>query len=299
MYDLVVIGGGYWGIGVAIEAKRKGWNTIVVDSYDKQSGSRNASAICDPAAYKSSVFNKYWPSDWHKSELDASLNWLLANGGEWVQERFWNHFAGTEPREGGKCIYLQDNFKILSRAPRTLGKVCGIDKASYGWNITISSLSEAMKFWTYQTKRVVVAAGYHTGELLVKCGIRGAPDVGKLYGRGVVASGVPEGFPDMLPMTVMIKPYVKHTIRQWHDGYRIGDTGEATPNDNKLAALEEIGGSVLTGYQRTEIVAGYRPTCDRYVVEKVAPSLVVATGGHRVGLGLTGLVARRVLRCFE
>lgn len=292
MFDLIVVGGGYWGTGIAYEARRLGWDVLVIDSGDPRSGSRNASAICDPSAYKSKIFQPLWPPDWQKSELEESFNWLVARGGRVVEEAFWNRFAGTEPRKGTKCIYLEDNSTLLRLiGGRKMRDVVRFgDEREWGWNVVTEREGVGLA-----TKRLVVAAGYKTDEVLKSLRVE---SVGQtvLPGRGIIAAGTPKL---ELPVTVMIRPYTKHTVREWNGSYRIGDTAEENFTEKRLEALREIGRETLGGYKEEEVVHGFRPVTDRFLVEKVAPNLVVATGGHRLGLGLTGLVAARALRCFR
>lgn len=274
-YDLAVVGAGYWGAAIAYEAKKLGWKVIVLDDGDSKSGSRNASGICDPRAYTSSIFSKYWPSEWSKTDLDESLQWLLAHKGYKVQEWFWNLFAGTQPRQGTECIYISSVEVITQLAyPRTKQSL------------------EKLKY-----KRLVVAAGYRTDEVLQSLEL---PLLGvkRLAGRGILARGNAPSCPT--PVSVMIRPYVKHTVRSWAGGlWKVGDTAEETLKEKPLEALRSVGRAVLENYEEVQVNEGYRPMLDRFTVEKLSKNIIVATGGGRLGLGLCGLVAKKSLEMFQ
>lgn len=290
-YDLVVIGGGYWGTAIAYEGRAKGWTTLLIDSCDTLAGSRNSSAVCDPAAYKSNIFQKYWPTGWQPSELEESLNWLVSvGGGRLVREAFWNLFQGTDPRAGSAAIYLDDNTQLERLHPREAGTVHRGEKRAGGW-VLHSSLGEL------QTTRIAVAAGTNTDNVL---GSLSLPKIGveSLAGRGIILRGTPRV---EVPVSVMIRPYTKHTIRDWKGAWRVGDTAEPgdTLNDKKLEDLRKVVKAVMPGATEIKTVVGYRPVMAQFTVDKLAPGVVVATGGHRLGLGLSGLVASRSLSCFR
>ena len=50
------------------------------------------------------------------------------------------------------------------------------------------------------------------------------------------------------------------------------------------------------GAKTVRVLDGMRPVCERFTVCEIAPGLVAATGGHRVGLGIAGTIAERALR---
>lgn len=289
-YDLIIIGGGYWGTGIALEAEKKGWRVIVIDDKDSLSGSRNASAVCDPQAYRSKIFAKYLPSSWTPNDLTESFNWLLQHGGYRQKEWFLNSFNGTPPRVGTEAIYLKDNSTLLSLVKPLIGKVTGGSFEGGQWILNLENSPRVISKW------LVVAAGVHTDKVLTSLGL---PTIGvsPLFGRGLLVSGnAGEDIP--LPISVMIRPYCKHTIRRWGNYYRVGDTAEKQEGEKAKEALETVGKRVLEDYRELKLIQGYRPVTDKFLVEKVGPEIVVATGGHRLGLGLTGLVAKKTLEAL-
>jgi glycine/D-amino acid oxidase-like deaminating enzyme len=290
-YDLIVIGGGYWGAGIAYEAKKRGKRVIVLDSKDPLSGSRNASAICDPSSYKSPIFSKYFPSDWSKEDLDNSLSWLIERGGKVTQEGFLNSFQGRSYREGAKAIYIDSNETITGLVDSQRFEVENIIEDSRRVSVWEG---ESCISCTY----LVLAGGYSTDKLLEDSGLCRL-GVSKLYGRGILSRGTTQS---KIPVSVMIKPYVKHTIRRWGKRigeYRVGDTAENTPKETAITNLRIVQNTILKDVREINLIEGYRPIADKFLVEKISPRIVVATGGHRVGLGLTGLVAKKALEKFK
>jgi|TARA_R110000824_G_scaffold120382_1_gene275601 hypothetical protein len=268
-----------------MEARCAGKSCLVIDDGDPKSGSRNASAICDPNAYNSDIFSKYWPPSWNRSHLKDSIHWLLEIGGEWVTERFWNQYQQRDMRDGHTVIYLPSPSCLTdSIGERLSTRVTGFGESKGG--VTLET--EAGRF---TCQHLVVCAGYRTDDVL---GLGGLEPVGVtgLYGRGINAKGNPL-IPH--PVSVMIAPYVKHTVRVWPNGlWKVGDTAERKPNDKKLDNLRTVGKMVLGDYQEVAITEGFRPVLDRFTVDKVSGRVIIATGGHRLGLGLARLVAVKV-----
>jgi hypothetical protein len=86
--------------------------------------------------------------------------------------------------------------------------------------------------------------------------------------------------------------------------WRIGDSAEEQPHDRHaserdMANLREVGNKVFQHYTVQEVVEGFRPVLDRFLVDALRPGLVVATGGHRCGLGITGLVANKAMEMLR
>lgn len=286
-YDLIVIGAGYWGTAITLQARKKGWNVIALDDEDVRSGSRNASAICDPKAYQSNVFKKYWPADWTQQDLQDSLSWLVDRGAVKTREYFWNKFAGTSIREGGEALYLPNPESLCSLAKPA--KVI-VEGGNTGNTIELFTSKGV-----FRSRCLAVAAGYRTDDMLKILGLSQV-GVSSLYGRGIVASGRSRCD---VPVSVMIRPYCKHTVRDWGNGFKVGDTAEKTPNPKRLEDLRIVGRAVLEDYKELQLNEGYRPVTDRFLVCKIAHNVVVATGGHRLGLGLAGLAAKKTMEALS
>lgn len=294
--DLVIVGSGYWGAAVYLFAKQRGLSVKVVDDGDLKSGSRNASGIADIRAYRSSVFRKYWPSDWADSELVESFDWLCKIGGRITQETFWNQYQNRSPRKGTECVYVATPATLTSQIQEGDIVSSRVEQIRPGKQTSLVQLQNGK---TLETRHVVIAAGYQTDSLLIASGLRVIGVTG-LYGRGIIARSKSLRPELPLPISVMIRPYCKHTVRSWPGGrYKIGDTAEEKPNDNKLEALRTVGRLVLGNFQEQTIQEGYRPVADKFLVAEVCPRVIVATGGHRLGLGLAGLVGKKVLEIIR
>ena len=289
-YDVIVVGGGYWGTAATIELKEAGKKVLQIDSNDPMSGSRAASGICDPRAYDSSTFQRYWPSDWTKSDLTESLSWILNHQGYKVTEYFWNQFQNREVRESVECIYVPTPESFTELTKPVFGTVVKGSIDAKKVSVLLDNSKE------YTARYLVVAAGYKSDEVLESLQL--APlGVTKLYGRGLNVKGTPKV---STPVSVMIKPYVKHTVRSWSNGlYKVGDTAEKNVKDSNLENLRKVGQAVLTNYREVKLTQGYRPVLDQFTVVKLNPRVVVATGGQRLSLGLCGLVGKKVVQCLK
>ena len=288
-YDVIVIGAGYWGTASTIELRKTGKKVLQIDSNDSMSGSRAASGICDPRAYDSNTFKRYWPSDWSKSDLTESLSWLLNHKGFKVTEYFWNQFQYREVRESIECIYVPtpESFTSLTSPLKGIVVSGTVEK-----KITVH-LADSRE---YTSNYLVVAAGYKSDEVLKSFSLHEL-GVTQLYGRGLNVKGTPKV---STPVSVMIGPYVKHTVRSWSNGlYKVGDTAEKNIKDSNLENLRKVGQAVLKNYEEVKMTEGYRPVLDQFTVTKVSPRVVVATGGQRLSLGLCGLVGRKVVECLK
>lgn len=304
IYDVAVVGSGYWGTSIALKAAEAGKSVIVIANDDPKGGSINASGILDPKVYFRSGFEKRWPADWAKSELDDSIAWLLDHGAYRVMERFWNEFRKTPARDNREMIYVpsvtsftdqiyQDRYGIVI----TKGTVYGLSGGLNGsQELRYTTKAMTMEGHAY-ARNVVFATGYRTDELLDTLSLS-KMGVGRLWGRGFNAKGTPK---TDLPVSVMIRPYCKHTVRQWADGtIKVGDTAEEKPSDKKYAALKAVGEAAIDNMKIVFESDGYRPVTDRYLVHKYHERpIIVATGGHRLGLGTAPIAANKVLQCLS
>jgi glycine/D-amino acid oxidase-like deaminating enzyme len=291
--ELIVIGGGYWGAGIAFEGRQRGWTVLVIDDGDGRSGSRAASAICDPHAYRTRIGKKHLPPDWTDQDLTGSFDWLIQRGGYRCREYLWNIRRNTPPHFRGEVILLADPHVLTRLAgPFVRGQVVHAERDGGRWEVVVDPVESAGQRLYLTAKRVAIAAGYRTDDCLDAFGLQPL-GVGRLYGRGLnVVGATHAGVPH--PISVQLRPYLKHTVRPWRDGtWRIGDSAEENPDDRYVANLHTVGNKVFQHYTVQEVVEGFRPVLDRFLVTDLSPGLVVATGGHRLGLGITGLVAKK------
>ena len=283
-HDLIVVGGGYWGSAIAHEAGQRGLDAAVLDDFNPASGSRNASGILHPKTYSSPLFKKYMPADWTKADLLASFEWLKRHcGAVETVEHFTNW---TRPDLGVRTLpvgyYLPSNEALTGLVSP--------------FNEVVESIRREDGLWTvngmYRAPRLVVAAGIGTDAVLALAGV--APiGVTALFGRGLGVRGT-TSHPS--PLVVQTRPYRKFETRPWGDLLRVGDTAEVKPDEAKYRAeLRAVADWLAPGSETVEWYEGYRPVCEQFTVRLVAEGLVAASGGHRMGLGLSGLVAVKTL----
>jgi glycine/D-amino acid oxidase-like deaminating enzyme len=287
--DLVVVGGGFWGTAAALQARRRGLEAVVLDCRAPQGASKAAAGLVHKDGFGRDTFLRRAPAWWDADELGWSLEWLkevagLRRTGEWF---FNGDAAGAKYRPD--CWLAPPVNVLLEMARPLFDRAERLEPAAGGWAVATPGT-------TYKARLVVVAAGALTDRLLEASGLRKAGVEG-LPGRGYLFPGT---LPDGVPQTTQVRPYTSFTVRPWGERtLRLGDTVERGdgPRPGDLNALR----SILArwgGGGRME-VCGVRPVCPRFVVEPWAPGLVVAVGGHRVGLGLAGAVGRRCLQLLE
>lgn len=283
-HDLIVVGGGYWGSAIAHEAGQRGLDAAVLDDFNPASGSRNASGIIHPKTYGSKLFRHFMPPDWTKEDLAASFEWLKRHcGAVETVEHFTNwqrQDLGVRPLPVG--LYLKDNDALLGLVEPFNDRVERIERCDGDWILN----------GLYRAPRLVVAAGPGTDAVLALAGA--APlGVTALFGRGLAIRGAT---PYPSPLVVQTRAYRKFETRPWHDLIRVGDTAEVKPDEAKYRdELRAVADWVAPGSETVKWFEGYRPVCEQFTVRLVGDGLVAATGGHRMGLGLSGLVANKAL----
>jgi hypothetical protein len=261
----------------------------VLDDADPLAGSRNASAIVHVHTYDSPIFADLWPRDWSREELERSLGWLVETcGARPSVETFWNldrRDLGQRTSRERPPLYLPTNGALLDLVAAERRRVSALWRDGAEW---IAETWEG----PVRGRRVLVAAGYRTDEVLASAGL-GTLGVRRLFGRGLLVEGRAVV---ALPAMVMGGPYRKYAIRDWAPGVvRVGDSAERTPREGHAAFLRKLAEAIVPGGREVGWMAGYRPVLDRFTVAKLADGLAVATGGHRMALGLAGLVARRAV----
>lgn len=293
MLDLIVIGGGFWGVACALECSRLGWSVVLLDDADPSSGSRNASSIAHIESYSSPLFESLWPSYWNRSELKDSFSWLVKNAGAKLTDEPFVNLTRPDlaPRARTRPLYLDRNEDLTGLFPATPAKVTSIIPCRVGWSVGTEAGA------VYEAPRLLVAAGYRTDDVLALA--QQAPlGVRPMFGRGLIVKGTSK-IP--VPSMVMTRPYTKFAVRPWGDtgNLRIGDTAEKKRNDARGKELLRLAEDVMLFHEPVGWMTGWRPVLPKFTVEKLGAGLVVATGGHRMAMGLTGLVVPRVINLFR
>jgi glycine/D-amino acid oxidase-like deaminating enzyme len=296
MYDLAVVGSGFWGTAVAYEAMQAGMRVLIVDARDQNGASRNAAGIVCRGWYRQETVLGMTPHDWTQDDFDVGFAWLKKHADlRQTGEEFWSYRSPIHKvRDDCYLIPSPDAvLRLAERATFVLGKATAIipESPATNWRVLV----EVDGVPAYETARqVVVAAGAWTDHLLQASGMQPI-GVKSLRGRAAI---VMPGADFTMPKTYMVRPYAHFTLRPWKGGLaRLGDTVERKPdrelNDTPLMATLQ---AMSPGSKIMRMLDGNRPVCDRFTVREAAPGFVVATGGHRVGLGVAGTVAQRALK---
>lgn len=284
-YDLIVVGGGFWGSAVTWLARQRGLDTLLVDDGDTLGASRNGAGLVSLGWYKQQTIQKMWPDWLRQGAAEEGLEWLQGIVGAVQTGEWFSSYSRPEP------VYRPDLWLVDPAAvitpPDAREHVNRVLLDNQGWAVQVDEGP------TWVTPRVVIAAGVYSDFLLSASGL---PTVGVklLMGSAVVAQGSIE-----VPHTYMPRPYTHYTVRPWGESMiRAGDTVERKLN-YKGQELIDCMHRVCPDARVVSTQRGARPICRWFTVKEVAPGLVVATGGHRVGLALSYPIALRVLEVLE
>lgn len=293
MDDLLVIGGGFWGRAVALEARKHGFKVRLLDSGAPTAASRNAAGIIQMGWFRGDHMRRYLGADLTARDADAGVEWLMAYGILHQTGELYHNYRTLAPFKFRPDCYLLDSLAaFMDLIPAETATIQRLRKIDGGWE------AESLDSW-YESRQVVLALGAATDVLLQASGLQIA-GIRPLRGRALILR---HPTPPEVPMTWTVAPYRDWTARAWGEGtLRIGDTVERTAhNTTILAGLRtfvqqqpELAGAVECG-----LLDGNRPLGDTMLVRQWEPGLIVATGGHRVGLGLAGGVAKKVMRLLQ
>jgi glycine/D-amino acid oxidase-like deaminating enzyme len=290
LHDLVVIGGGFWGQATARMAQENGLDVVLLDNGNRESGSRNAAGLIKLEWYKNPanvVGRMMRQGGWSVTDVAEGFDWLsqrlaLKPTGE--------QFSTWERRtpQFRKGLWLAvDPVEMLTWVAPVECTVLKIEPGTGGMLVVTDHED-------YTAKHVVVAAGYWTDTLLE---LSGLPKVGVKGSRGRAWVGL-SATPLEVPLTRLVRPYVSYTLRPWLGGtVRLGDTNEHTLEDRDRSDRDCKALMVEWGVQQQyEPSSGIRPVLDRFLVGTVRDHVIVATGGHRVGLALAPVAAKKAMQ---
>lgn len=291
MYDLIVIGAGFWGTVTAVEARRKGVETLLIDDGNPQGASRNAAGIIQESWFRQGTVRRFTDGVFTRADVGYGVDWLRENAGLNQTGEVFTSYSNTVPRSRDDVYLIPTTGSVLSLiGDRIVDTVKSVSRGDWGsWRVSTVRCE-------YTARRVALCAGAWTDEILRSSGFD-TTDVKPLIGRALLFRAPACGWD--IPHTHLRRPYNHLTIRPYLDLYRIGDTVEraSSAEDGKgYQELESHIKSVLGDFRVERKLLGVRPVCDKMVVAELAPRLTVATGGHRVGLALAPAVARNTLR---
>lgn len=282
--DLAVVGLGFWGAQIAAAARGAGLGVTTYDDGNPLGASRNAAGIVQRSWYRQETIRKMMGTITIE-DVDFGIDALTRDGLSRTGEVFTS-YQNPEPRVREDLYLLPE---ILLPQPDVKAHISEVRQVAAGWEILGTTC-----------RNVVLSAGWWVDEVLRALGLSPI-GVRPLLGRALVAEVA--GYTEAVPRTHLPRPYKHLTVRPLSGAYRIGDTTEAlarlgdeTPFAYLEAQLSAITGGTVAVQRR---LCGVRPVCDQFTVTQVAPGLIVATGGHRVGLALGPAIARRAVELLR
>jgi len=293
VYDLIVVGGGFWGTAAAVIAREAGLDVLLLDDRDPRGASRNAAGITTLSWYAyqkatrvySPFFVNLFGKHFDLNDAKCGVRWMLDRDvmHQTGEEFFYGHSHKTRPQ----TYLLNSPDAFFALAERTFDKAQKLVKGTGYWVV----LTETRE---HLGKCVLLATGAFTDILLEASDI---PPLGVsgLRGRGLLVD--PHKTFDV-PITVRLTLSKYYALRPWIGHMaRVGDTVEkGDQGDKPLDDLKVFAERLVPGYTVKKVFDGLRPTTlQGALIEEIKPGLVVATGGHRVGLALAPSAARKAL----
>lgn len=284
MYDVAVVGGGFWGKAIAMMAEQQGLSVALVDKRKPEAASVVAAGLFCPRWFK---------GEW-RTHIERAVEDSKSCG---VRLRRCQGMMSTIAlRKSLKGMVAVDDWYTFGpkdflglRPPDYVGGVARVREGAV--EIEIDPSGEGGEI---NARRVVVAAGVNTDSILRSSGI---PPIGVkgLRGSALLYEG---SMPDMLLMH-QVTPYYQYTLRPWTEGARLGDTLERVPSkgDEYVEKMHVTMAGYLGsfGLLLREKVTGVRPVMKEPTVSEVAKGVIAATGGGRVGALLSFWAARKVI----
>ena len=275
MFDVVVIGGGYWGSAIVRRLRAKRLDVLVLDAQREGAASRAAAGLVRASAWEK-VQLPWWKQEHRLACRDSFQD-------DWLEERISSEYA-PQPRIRG---LIWCGRPLLEEAH--LAQVLRLRRENSYWQV-VTDVGD------YATSSVVLAAGSWCDQILLASGLTttgvipapghallGKGDLAGVWTRAYRLSG------DTRTRTCTARPWVNGCIR-------VGDTLPQRENEQL-----DVMAKFLSEFQTPKCgqIWGIRPKLPSLFVEELAPGLVVATGGYRNGLATSPGVALRVEQLLE
>lgn len=286
MTDIIVLGGGFWGRAIAIFAERHGYTVRLVDR-EFTDGSTSASAAASGLASLA-----WYKGEWRARAIQAYDTAQL------LGMKF--NACGSRVVDSLRAKPSREDLGLMLFDPQQVFGLRRVD--SFGAIDTVADARE-------QARWVVIAAGVQTDQILERSGL--APlGVEALWGSAVYFHRRSEDGYLGRPLTIKVGPYNHYTMRDWgmsFNGPVVRLCATQYKDRSRRAEREQamLEASALwiadNDLGRSVVVAGdaARPILDEPTVKLVAPGVVAATGGGRVGGLLSFWAARETLRLLE
>lgn len=278
MTDAVIVGGGLFGQVIAKALRDQGRSVVVLDSRERDAGSRPAACLMKPSWFSSMGRDVYQPA----LEL---LDRLYG-----VQDIVF----GLRPRKiganiGSATVHWIPPSEILSGSTQNF-KVTDIIRrggAQGGWHLYCWSDKKDLKM--FEASLVVVAAGIWTSDILHEYQQQGQK------GAAFVIAGARVKDPFIWPYA----PYRQLVAFNRGDGLWVGDgtaiKQENWATDRERISAERCGSALGLGTLPPEtMITGIRPYAKGHkpcLLEEVQPGLWVASGGAKNGTVAAGWCA--------
>jgi glycine/D-amino acid oxidase-like deaminating enzyme len=283
MVDVAIIGAGFWGSAIARLLVERGIEHIVIDDGAPTGASRAAAGICKMSWYRQDTVTKMINGVFTYGEVASGFEWLGQQVKiEDVPETFVNVGRGTTREHLGN--YLADPRDLL--VPALDAEVTRLWPRN-----SVNIVGPNLDLFA---REVVVCAGARTDDVLEASDLGRMTGVQGLWGRAIRFDC--EGY-ERTPecQTFMTRPYVHYTFRHLDGRIRGGDTVERKRSDKRMDELIALAVNNYGAISEMEVFGGIRPVCKQMFVGRVHPHVIAATGGHRVGFGIAGAVAHRVV----
>ncbi len=277
-----IIGNGFWGSAVARRLREQGEHVTIYADPEVRGASWAAAGICKLAWYKQETVRGMMDGTFDYDQFHEGFEWLSERVAiDPAPETFVNAPRGTSKVHTD--TYLGDPLTVIlpPDRPERVIEIIPSPTAVMVRTATGDALYDS----------VVVAAGAETDNVL---GGLGFTDVKPLLGRAILFDAPEPEIAATGCVTIMTRPYAHFTFRRFRGRWRGGDTVERGGKMDRIAEVTRLAASYFPGAREIEVYGGNRPVCPKMFVRRVHPRVVAATGGHRVGFGLSGAVALRV-----
>lgn len=274
MKDLIVIGGGYWGVACALRAERAGATVTMIDDAGFDGASKAASG--------------HFALSWFAKEKRKQAEAALAIGSELLSiERV----GALEHAAWHKESRRIDDWYTFS--PEEFLELRKPDVRAAAKKIEI--VDGGVEVCGHVARRVVVAAGIGTDEILLRSGLEPMGLKG-LRGTGVFVRAERA---DPVVELVKTNPYRHFSIRRWKDGcVRLGDTLETKPNATQVNEMIRRTAPYVSG-PVDRVVSGIRPMRDEGPgMKRVHERVIAASGGGRIGGIFSLAIADQIAKEF-